>query len=210
MAATKKPGLPEHTVSTGDIVDYAKKAIDARTQVARYTTDEKDAKENIETEAIQIREQEEAKNYIGKINITSKDFPPIRVEFKTDKGKAALDLSQEPELDRMFGASRPLLWGRETIVTAITNPDALIAKLKSEGKNPGDYLTFGVKKGMDGIIAQYKDSVISQEALVPQEGYLNVLNETRKGHSEETQAFTSVYLNNVLKPTVVLGTKGKE
>ena len=207
----KKCTLPEITVNTGGIVEDAKKAMQARAKVAEHQKQEDDAKSSITESALFIRvEQEARQNYIGKIVITAEDFPPVRCEFRTDKAKAALDVTQEKELDRMFGPARPLLFSKEVVVTAITDPNALIAQLKKEGKNPWDYLSIGVKKGMDGIIAQTKECVISKEGLIPQEGYLNILNDIQKGLSEEAKTFIHEYLKSVLNPTVVLGTKGKE
>jgi hypothetical protein len=206
--ATKKEALPEISVDVGPIVTEAKQASDARSKAAEYTTIEKKHAENMSKIAEGLRqEQVTRENYIGIIRVTGPDLPPVRVEFRMENGP--LDVSEEKHLDELYGTLRPLLFGREKIVKEITNPAALIQELIDSGKNPWDYLELSVMEGMDHVLSD-SEHVITQEAFLPREGFLNKLNETRNTQSYEAKQFNDSYLQGALKPRVVLGTaKGK-
>lgn len=204
--ATKK-GLPEVSLNAGAIVDEAKKAIEARSKVAEFSTVEKQHSEEVSKLAVEKRIDEATRNnFIGVVRVTGDDLPPVRIEMRMENG--ALDISEEGNLDAIYGSSRPLLFGREKVVTAITDPAALLKELLESGKNPFDYLDVSVKKGMDHVIAESKN-VTAGEAFLPKEGFLSTLNDIKHTLTDDAKEYTKAFLETALKPRVVLGSKGK-
>jgi hypothetical protein len=205
--SAKKAKCPEKNVDTGELVDLAKQALEARAKAAEFTTQEKKTSEEIGQKACQLRQQEiEKENYYGLIRITQKNQSPVRVEFRFENG--ALDVAEETNLDELYRGSRPVLFKREEIITEILNPLALIQELVNEGKNPFDYLKLSVREGMDRILVN-SNHVTSAEAFLPTEGFLNTIDGIKSTLSEDAKTFTKNYLESALKPRVVLGTKGK-
>ena len=209
-----KIALPEISIGTGLIVEKAKEALEAHAKVGVLETIIKKAKEIIAEEAEKLRKQEEqSENYIGLVRVTGEDLPPVRVEFRTGPN-SALDLEQEDTLDELFGPARPLIFAKSRIVTSVLDPMALVQSLKDSGKNPWDYLNVSVKPGMDEIIADTAaavaaDIVSVQEVFLPREGWLAKLNEIVITLSDKAKRFISEYMEKVLKPSVVLGSRGK-
>lgn len=205
--ASKKSNAPEKNIDNGELVELAKKALDARSKAAEFTTQEKAASEEIGKKAEHDRREEIGRgNYIGIIRITGESQSPIRVEFRLENG--ALNVSEEANLDALYMGSRPVLFKREKIVTEITNPLTLIQDLIANGKNPFDYLKLSVREDMDHALVDSKH-VISAEAFLPTDGFLNTIDGIKSSLSEEAKTFTKNYLEGALKPRVVLGTKGK-
>ena len=203
---TKKDGLPEMNVSTGLLADLASKLVHVRSDIAGLQTFEKDHKKGIEDEAKNVRTVEEAKgSFIGLIKIMTEGATPVQVQFKIQNG--ALALSDEANLDNLFGAARPLLFERDHAVTEVVDPGALIDELKSSGKNPWDYLNVSVKPGLDRAVCQ-SPSVVATEAFLPKKGFLNTLNEIAHTLKAEAKDYIQTYLGKCLKPTVVVGSKG--
>ena len=120
----------------------------------------------------------------------------------------ALAVDEGKNLDMLYGTARPLLFQKERVVNEIVDPMALIKELIDAGKNPFDYIDIAVRKGMDHVLVESKN-VTSGEAYLPKEGFLNTLNEIKNTLSDNAKTYTKEYLNNTLKPRVVLGTKGK-
>lgn len=207
MATKKKPSPSEHNVDTGEIVEEASKALDARAQVAEFTTVEKHHAGNVGQLAEGLRQAGyEREHFIGVVRITSKDQSPVRVEFRLENG--ALNITEEANLNAIYGSSRPLLFGREKIVTEIINPLELLQELVNAGKNPFDYLDLSVKKGMDHALID-SGHVTTAEAILPRDGFLDTLNDIKSTMSTDAKTYTKNYLNGAVKPRVVLGTKGK-
>jgi hypothetical protein len=206
--SAKKAKCPEKNVDTGELVDLAKQALEARAKAAEFTTQEKKTSEEIVQKAEHLRRQEIEKenNYYGLIRITQENQSPVRVEFRFENG--ALDVAEESNLDTLYRGSRPVLFKREEIITEITDPLALIQELVNEGKNPFDYLKLSVREGMDRILVN-SNHVTSAEAFLPTEGFLNTIDGIKSTLSEDAKTFTKNYLESALKPRVVLGTKGK-
>jgi hypothetical protein len=206
--AGKKSNVPEKSIDTGELVDLAKKALEARSKAAEFTTQEKATSEQIAQKAEHERREELIRdNYIGMIRVTGENQTPIRVEFRLDNG--ALDVTEEANLDALYKGSRPVLFKREKIVTEITDPLALIQGLIDDGKNPFDFLELKVRDGMDHVIVESKN-VTSAEAFLPTEGFLNTIEGIKSSLSDDAKTFTKNYLETALKPRVVLGTtKGK-
>ena len=207
----KKESLPELIVSTGDIVLKAQDALLARSKASEAVAEEDHAKDRVKTEAVVLRINETDKsNYIGLIRIiTGQDVPSVRVEFRINNG--ALDVGEEAKLDTLFGVSKPELFERAKVITEITAPDALVKDLKAWGLNPWDYLELRVKDEA-GLIAQQQNGNLlccfnTAEAILPKKGFLTRLNEIATTLSKGAKDYINVYLDNVLKPTVVLGTK---
>jgi hypothetical protein len=206
MATKKATALPEITISTGPIADFAKSACIARAKVSEAQNEEDTAKKSLVTEAEMWREnKEQAGEYIGLIRVIQEDCPSVRVEFKISNG--AITEDQLPELDRVFGSVRPLLFEKAVAITEITDPVELIDSLSSKGLNPWDYLQVSVRTGHDEIIAQHK-GVITDTALLPKKGFLATLNDVAKSLTDEAKAYVKAYLKASLKPTVPLTSKG--
>ena len=205
--ATKKEGLPEINIDNGQIVDEAKQAVEARSKIAELTTVEKQHSHEIAVLAEGLRQEEVSREkYIGIVRVTNSELPPVRVEFRMEN--SPLDISEEQNLDAIYGSARPLLFQREMAVNEIIDPTALIKELVDSGKNPWDYLSLSVRNGMDHVLVESKN-VASGEALLPKEGFLNTLNEIKNTLTPDAKEYTKAYLDKALKPRVVLGTKGK-
>lgn len=210
MAQEKKKPLPETNIDNGVLVDEARKAVQARSDKAQAETEEKEAKRVMSEEAEKIRAEcvEKGEGYLGLIRITSDDLPPTRVEFRMNNG--ALDISEKEKLDEMFGASRPLLFGREKVITEILDPDKLIEQMKASGKNPWDFLTLSIKSNMDRVVDDAADeTVVSQEAYLPKGGFLATLDDIEHTLSDDAKEYVKAYLAKTLKPAVVIGSRGK-
>jgi hypothetical protein len=210
MSKTKtKPEVSidkEHPDFAG-LVDRAKQASDIRIRLAGLQTEEKKAKKYIEIDAKTVRESELKKgNYVGLIRVIDDSLPPVRIEFRNN-GKC-LDVGQEQELDRLFGASRPLIFKREKVVTDILDPEKVIADLKAAGKNPWDFIKIDIKDNQDSVVAENTDGVKSDEGFVGQKDMLSTLNNIGDTLTQEAQDFIKEYLEHTLDTKVVLGTKG--
>jgi len=202
----KKEALPEITVSAGDIVLKAVEAVQARGRASQATADEAEAKSRVSTEAVAIRMNETDKgNYIGLIRVATSQAP-VRIEFRINNG--ALDINEEPKLDTLFGASRPELFERAEVVTEITDPEALYQHLKQTGLNPWDFIDLRVKDEA-GLISHAREGFNTAVAILPKKGFLAKLSEIATTLSKEAKEYVNKYLDNVLKPTVVLGTKAE-
>ena len=205
--ATKKEGLPDINVDKGPIIESARTAVECRAQIAELTTTEKTASSEIAKLAEGLRQEEVGRDkYIGIVRVTGEELPPVRVEFRMENGALAVD--EGKNLDMLYGTARPLLFQKERVVNEIVDPMALIKELIDAGKNPFDYIDIAVRKGMDHVLVESKN-VTSGEAYLPKEGFLNTLNEIKNTLSDNAKTYTKEYLNNTLKPRVVLGTKGK-
>ncbi len=203
----KKPNAPEKNVDTGELVDLAKQALEARAKAAEFTTVEKARSEEIGTKAEALRRQEvEQGNYIGIVRVTHADQQPIRVEFRLENG--ALAVTEEANLDAIYKGSRPVLFKREKVVTEILDPIELIRELMAAGKNPFDFLELKVREGMDHALVESRH-VTNAEAFLPVDGFLNTIEGIKGSMSDDAKTFTKNYLQGALKPRVVLGTKGK-
>jgi len=203
----KKP-LPEINVDSGVMVTTARSLVDVRSEIAERQTKEKQFKEQLSEEADKIREdQENAGNYIGIIRVTGEEIPPVRVEFRMKDG--ALEVGQEQTLDKLFKAARPMLFGREKLVTGVTDPAKLVEDLSKQGRNPWDFLEVSVKKGMDRVVSEWSDAVTAQEAFVPRGGFLAILNDVANTLTADAKSWLRKYLSKAISTVPVLGTRGK-
>ena len=202
MPSQKK--LPEISVSHGAIVQHAREMAGIRGQIAVLESQEKAACQKIKDSAESVRkarlEGKEDPRFVGLIRIVADDVAPVRCEFKLAKN-TALKLSEEKKLNDLYGAARPLLFGREKVITEITDPGALIEELKAQGKNPWDYLNLTVKPELVRAVADSKH-VIAQEAFLPKKGFLETLNDIEGTMKPEALDYTKEYLNNVLTSSV--------
>lgn len=206
--AKKKKGLPEIEVTKathGDLVDQAREVLDIRSRIANLEIEEADLKKDIAETSVSIRESEQSKgNYIGIVKIVDEGMTPVQVQHKMTQ--PGLHVDEGESLEHHFGSSRPMLWQKEKVVVGITDPDALIAELRAKDQNPWDVLQVTVKKGMDAALL-FSENVMKEEAYLPLEGFLNILNEIQHTLSAEAKEYLSKYLAKVLKPTVSLGHK---
>lgn len=214
MASTKRQAikqataLPECTVSTEDFLTPTKQALEARSQAALAKISEDQAREQLEALGKSLREQHEADGeYIGLIRIVGPDNnqPPVRIEFKVING--GLDVSEGETLDNLFGAVRPQLFEKAQVVTEVHDPAALFAAIQAAGHDPWTILNVTVKDGMDSIVAKM-NGVTAAEAYLPKKGLLARLAEYGENFSMVAKNYLKSYLLQVLKPTVVMGTKG--
>ena len=203
----KRKSLPEISVSEGSIVNYAKRMAGLRAQIATLQEQEDQASGNIRTEAEVLRQAEvKNNNFIGLIRIVDNSLAPVRCEFRITKN-GALAIDDEKKLDGLFGASRPLLFGKEKVITEITDPTALIEEIKARGQNPWDYLNVSVKTGLDRALADSKH-VVSQEAFLPKQGFLSTMNDIAPTMKPEGLSWVKEYLKTVLAAVVSM-TKAK-
>ena len=203
-----KKALPEKNIDKGPILATAQALVDLRSRIAGLETQEKAEKKNLAELAEGVRSEEEANtNYIGLIRVTGDGLPPIRVEFRLQNG--ALDVSQEEDLNKLFKSARPLLFGREELVTTITDPAKLLTDLQAQGRNPWDYLEISVKDGMHRVVSEWSDAVVAEEAFIPREGFLATVNDVVHTLTTEAKNFLKDYLVRALKAVPVIGTRGK-
>jgi len=204
----KKKGLPEVIVTKATHPDLVKKAgevLAIHTQIADLTAQETQIKKDLVETATAIRQSEESKgNYVGLVKICDADQATAQVQFKILDG--AIPIDQEQTLNIYYGSARPFFFEKEVVITAISNPDALLADLKSQGQNPWDLLELKVKTGVDRALAS-SPHVIKDEAFLPVEGFLATTNEMKHTFSKDAKAFHADYLKDVLKPAVSLGNK---
>jgi hypothetical protein len=200
--------LPEINIAEGQIVLEAAQLVQARAEKAILETKEKNLKASIEVQAAAVRDEKLDKGEIvGLIRLTTEQMP-VQVQFKIDSKKAALDLSDEETLDDLFKGARPLLFGKDKIVTEITGPEELLAAMKASGRNPWDFLKLTVKENMDEVVASYPN-VISNETFMPKTGFLATLHDIWRTLSEEAIEYVKTYVKEVIKPSVVVGSQGK-
>jgi hypothetical protein len=206
--APKKKGLPETTVTkeiNPGIIGLAKRALRLRSVISNLTAEMDQKKEALVNECATVRKAEEAKGeYIGLIRITDPDITPCQIQYKMTGG--ALALEEGETLDRLFGAGRPMLFEKDVVVTGCIDPDALIAEMRAQGKNPWDFLEIHVKKDMDKIVAT-SAHVTKEEAYLPKKDFLATLNDIKHTLVAEAKEYINKYLAQVLKPTVDLGKK---
>jgi hypothetical protein len=199
--------LPEINIGEGQMVTDAEALVQVRTDKAQLETREKQLKASVEAQATALRNNKlDANEVVGLIRITS-ERAPIRVEFRVDSKKAAIPLEDEATLEALFKGARPLLFGKDTIVTEITDPEALMQAMKDSGRNPWDFLQLSVKAGMDEVVSQYAQ-VVSDTAFMPKDGFLSTLHDIWHTFKVETVEYVKKYVKEVIKPTVVVGSKG--
>lgn len=200
--------LPEINVGEGQIVTDAITLVQTRAEKAQLETKEKGLIASVATQATTIRDTRlDAGEVVGLIRITSEQAP-IQVQFKVDSKKAALDVSEGKTLDDLFGGARPLLFGKDQIVTEIVDPEALMTAMRESGRNPWDFLQVSVKTGQDGVVAQYSQAV-SNEAYMPKTGFLATLHDIWHTLSAEATEYVKTYVKTVIKASVVVGSQGK-
>lgn len=201
-------GLPEVNVTGGVLVDESVRYVKTRAEKAALESQEKAIKAKLESESEALRaEKLKAKEVVGLIRITNEQGQaPVRVEFRTTD-KAALDLSEEDQLNQIFQAVKPVLFQREKVVTAINNYEDLIADLKAKSIDPNTVLDFKVKTGMHGVLSGCK-GVDTAEAITPRDEFLANLKENAHLISDDGWKYLTEYLAVALKPTAVAGTKG--
>jgi len=111
-----KKKLPEISVSSGPIVQHAREMADIRAKIAVLKTQEETACQKIKAAAEPMRQAridgDDDPRFVGMIRIVANGLTPVRCEFKLTKN-TALELTEEKRLTEMYGASRPLLFGRK-------------------------------------------------------------------------------------------------
>jgi hypothetical protein len=184
--------------------------VDFKAQIGELETRLKTAKEELAEQASVYRTTlAEKDDYIGMIRITGKQAP-VRVEFRTNKSKAALDLDQAPVLDELYGASRMLLWEKDMVITGVTDPAQLIIDLQKAGLNPYEYLNVSVKPGMERIVADKSKVVVVFEAFTPVKGCLNTVRDIIHTWSTAAKAYFRAYTAQALEPYITTGTATKK
>lgn len=183
--------------------------IEIRSKIADLQTEEKNLKSSIADMAEEKRRELLTENkIIGLIRLTKDDLLSIRIESRICNG--TLDIDQEKDLDNVFGPLRPKFFEQDRVITAINDPSGALKKIEKTGKNPWDYFNLVPKKGLDNIISiTCEESVTSVRALVPAKGLIGILKSVWKGLSDVAKKFMTEYLEETIKPTVVIGTRGK-
>ena len=206
-AATVKAStaLPEHSTSEIEFLEPMRDAVKARQTAATAKIAEDQARERIEQHAVTCRETlEKEGRYIGLIRVVDPEQQSNRIEFRVHNGSLAV--TEGPTLDKLYGPLRPQLFEKASVVTEVHDPAALYKALVEAGQDPWSVLKVSVKDGMDGLVSKY-DGVISAEAYLPKKGMLTRLDEHGPNLSADAKEYTHNYLQVVLKPTVILGTK---
>jgi len=206
--------LPEMTVSTAEFTDIARTGLSARSDKAEAEAREDLAKKNLVIHAGTLREAETLKDhYVGIVRVVkaetdTEDLSPVGIQFKLSATKSSLKPEDMQVLDELFGAVRPQMWEKATIVTEITDPMAVITQLQKAGIDPKTVLNFSVKEGMDAMVSQY-NGLTAVNAVVPKAGILARADETGKTWTPEAKEYFRAYLKAGLTPAVTLGGKGK-
>lgn len=210
MATVKVPALPEVTVSDGPMLGLAKELVRLKTEMGGLEAAQKTAKEDLAGKASDLRTAKAEKDdYIGMIRIAG-DTAPVRVEFRANKTKAALDIDQASALDELFGATRMLLWERGMVITGVTDPAQLIADLTTAGLNPWEYLQVSVKPEMERIVADKSKAVVAWEAFLPVKGFLNSVRDTIHTWTDQAKEYFRAYTAQALEPYITTGTAVKK
>ena len=205
--ASKKPTLPEIVVNSGQIVDDAKRAIEARSKVGEFQTEEDQAKDCIVEQAQTLRRQEADKGkFIGLVRVTDEELPPVRTEFRL-KAKP-MDISQKQDIQETYGPAYPVLWEEAKVGVGISDTEKAWNDVKAKGLDPTNYFTLSIKKGMEDAVAELSDAITSGDAIIPVKGFLAELDKLTL--DKEAVAFTRKFLEDNLVPSVVLGSKGKK
>jgi len=200
--------LPEINIGEGQIVEDAILLAQTRAKKAQLETEEKALIASVATQATVIRNTKlDTGEVVGLIRITSEQAP-IQVQFKVDSKKAALSIDEGKTLDDLFGGARPLLFGKDQIITEIVDPEALIKAMKDAGHNPWDSLSLTVKTGQESVVARYPEA-ISSEVFMPKTGFLATLHDIWHTLSAEAVGYVKTYVKEVIKPSVVVGSQGK-
>ena len=200
--------LPEINIAEGQIITEATELVQTRAAKAILETKEKILKASIEVQAAAVRDEKMDKGEIvGLIRLTTEQMP-VQVQFKIDSKKAALDLSEEENLDDIFKGARPLLFGKDKVVTEITDPEELLKAMRDSGRNPWDFLKLTVKENMDEVVASYPH-VTSNDTFMPKIGFLATLHDIWRTLSIEAIEYMKTYVKEVIKPSVVVGSQGK-
>ena len=208
MAAAKKKGLPEITVSAtenADLVTIAKNALALRTQISALEAQLTEAKKELADKAKVLRATKEATgSYIGLIRIIDGEQTPAQVQFKIMNGSLAL--ADKPTLEAALGSACNFLFAEDMAGDEILNPNALLDEVRGKNVDPWTVLELRVKKGMDALL---KDSpnISKAEVLMPREGFLATCNEFAHTFLDSAKQLLAGYLDKVLTVAVDLGKK---
>lgn len=210
MAAAKKKGLPEITITAeqnSGLIAKAKEALALRAQIAELTAKEDTLKKQIAEAAIAIRKDEETNKgqYIGNVKLVDENQQTSQVQFRVMASLVALGLNQEATLDALYGTGRTYLFGKQALGT-IQNHQGLWEEIIAQGKNPMDLLDVNFKPGMDKAFIG-SPNVTFEEFFLPLEGFLATSNEQSPTWGPKTKKYHAAYLDQVLKPAVSLGHK---
>ena len=189
------------------ILVEAKRVVGDVEEGKKIKLDEEIGRRNIVKEAVDIIDVEASKdNFVGLLHLKSDELNlPVRVEMRMNGG--ALDVTEEPVLDKHFGQDRPALFELVEVVDVIISPDDLINALRNDGVNPWDYLQLTVKKDKDAVVIAKSGGIgiTIAKAFLPRDGFLALLNRMAKRLSVEARTYIKAYLKQTLKPTVVVG-----
>ena len=198
--------MSELTIRDGSMAIHAKMAMNIRTQLADLESQETNAKDLIKSEALSMATSEQIKgNYVSIIRIIPEDSAPVRTELRITNG--ALNITDKPKLDKLFGGAVTDLFEQDTQVGTVEDPQGLIDALKARGIDPWTVLGVTVKSDARAIAIQA--GAPYTEVIVPKKGFLDTLCELGNRLSNEAKVYITAYLNHTLKPVVVMGTKGK-
>jgi hypothetical protein len=200
-----KAKLPEINLDTDPAKDLALKAITAHDAVATSEAEEKKLKKEIVDLCEQAREKEADKdNFIGLVRIVPKEESPVRCEFRMN-GNGSLAVAEETNLNSLFGPSRPLLFERIKVVTAILDPSKVLSDL---GPDAWDHVELRVKEDHDQIVISKSTAVSFEEALVAKKDFLNTLKDITHTLTNKAKVFIRSFLKQALSPAITVGGRG--
>jgi hypothetical protein len=202
--------LPEVNVNVGDSVNKAQILGALRAQIAELQTKEKMLKAELAVSSENLRNNllEQENKCIGLIRITGDDQAPVRVEFRQNGGP--LDLSEEAKLDQLFGGARPNMFEKVRAINKITDPQALVDSMKESGVNPWKYLCLGIRPDSNRHVAEANPKGVTfVEGILPKKGLISAVAEVFSSLSNDAKEYIRKYFLKTLKPTVVVGSRGK-
>jgi hypothetical protein len=201
MAKTKT--MPEHEISDSTSLETAEGIIKANQDKTEAEGRESTLKKDLSHRCESLRDKlAEKAEYVGLMRAVTPQGA-LRCEFRMKNG--CLDVSQKATLNDLFGSSRPVLFQKSKVITAVTDPQQL---LKDLGDEAFDHLELKVKSGHDEVVLAKSKAVTSHEAYVPQDNFLNNLKDIANTLSDKAKKWMKEYLIHALNPTVVVGTRG--
>ena len=201
--------MSELTVKSGtSMATNAIMAMETRKQIVELEAQEALVKDLIKGEAMHyVTSRREQNDYVSIIRIIPDDSAMARVELRISNG--ALNVSDTPKLQKLFGSATDELFEKDTQIGAIDNPADIIGTLEAKGIDPWTVLGVFVKPDAKAIAL---DACIipHTEVLLPKKGFLDKLCELGNRLSEQARVYINAYLQQTVKPTVVLNARGKK
>ena len=209
--------MSEIVINTGDIVNEAAELVQVKAEKAKLEAREEELRNLIADKAIALRDEKmNAGEFVHMIRIINERLP-VSVSFRVDN-KEAKGTSIIPEtFEHKLGDTVNILFGKSVVTDGCVPPaegaavgsveESLLADMRTDNRNPWDFLELFVKKGMHEIMAGYPQ--INSDALyMPREEFLAKCQAYWNSLKPEGQDLLKEYVKTVVKPTVGASAKG--